>query len=289
MPESLTPPDPVIAPQAAAPLSAESTASSIDHGPEMLSAAPAGGPLVPLRPLPIWLLLIVALLAAGISWPFVNRFADAFPNPGLDEDMTNRIRADRNDPIAWAKDRELRLLSLTRNAALNYGFFGLCLGASLGLVAAKSAGGSVASVLRSAALGLVLGAIGGAVGGFATGRVALEIDYPNGPDTSIRSMVMHAPGWGLVGLACGAAVSFASGRRLAPLLLGGAVGGALAAVVYEQLAAVLMQLDRSDLPVPEGSANRLLFLACLAAAVAACMGLSNSSRRKASAPAQAAT
>ncbi|MSR58617.1 MAG: hypothetical protein EXS05_13350 [Planctomycetaceae bacterium] len=222
------------------------------------------------------LLLCAALLAAGASWPFVDRFADAFPNPGLDEDMTNRIRADRNDAIAWAKDRELRLMSLSRNAGLNYGFFGLCLGSCLGLTASCSMAAGVGGALRGAALGALLGAISGVGGGLISGWVALQVDHPGGLDTAVRSVLMHAAGWAPIGLACGAIVALRLGHSRGPLMAGGLLGGAFAAAIYEQSAAIVCQLDRSDVPVPEGAANKLLFLVCTGLSIAGVLAALNS-------------
>ncbi|MDB5388221.1 MAG: hypothetical protein JWM11_3867 [Planctomycetaceae bacterium] len=216
---------------------------------------------VPAMQLQTWHLIITALFAAGLAWPVLMHFEGAFPMENLTVEMTNRIRANAEDPIAWAKERQNQWDAVSRNSILNLGVFGTCLGLCLSLTLALVRGGPFWSMARTWAYGTGLGMIAGIAGGYLSARTAFALGRGKEFDVTLRSSLIHASGWIVPGLACGVILGLALGRRrLVRPAFGGMIGGLLAALLYEPLAAILFQLDRSDIPLPEGAGNKLMFL-----------------------------
>lgn len=209
-----------------------------------------------------WHLVLAGLIAAGLAFPFLKYFEDAFPRQNLTVEMTNRIRANADDPIAWAKDRQNYWESLSRNSMLNLGIFGLCLGSCFGLVLSLNQGGTYQRIARNWIYATAAGVVAGIAAGLLSATVAYALQNAKGIDVAIRSCAIHAAGWIVPGLTCGMLLGLISGRRPFVLLaFGGLLGGLAAALLYEAMAALVFQLDRTDLPVPEGSGNKFLFLA----------------------------
>lgn len=210
----------------------------------------------------MWHLMIAALVAAGLAWPLVKHFEKSFPMANLTVEETNLLRANPDDPVAWAKERQNFWDSLSRNSMLNFGCFGCCLGLCLGLVSAFASRQSIVALLQNLLYGAGLGTVGGAGGGLAAAAMANALRNSREMDVTIRSSLIHGAGWIVPGLACGVILWVTCGeRRLGLLSLGGLLGGLLAAMLYEPIAGILFQLDRTDLPMPEGTGNKYLFLA----------------------------
>jgi hypothetical protein len=209
-----------------------------------------------------WHLIIVALVASGLAYPLVKHFEKSFPMENLTVEMTNRIRANFDDPIAWAKERQNKWEGLSRNAMLNFGIFGCCLGTCLGLFSAIADRGTLVFILRSVLYGAGLGAVSGVAGGALAAWMALTLESSKQMDIMLRSTLIHSAGWVVPGLVCGLILSLTSReRRVALLMVGGVIGGLVAGGLYEPVAGILFQLDRTDIPMPEGTGNKYLFLA----------------------------
>jgi hypothetical protein len=210
-----------------------------------------------------WRLLVAGILGALLSVPWMAHFDERFPVENLNEDMTNRIRNNREDPIAWAKERENRFTSLYQTAVVCLAGFGCAVGGMLGF----AEGAARRSVAR-AALGLFGGALAGAIfaaaGGYAEASVAMGLEK-SGLDRTYRAILGHAIAWSFcaVGLSIAVGVAARSPKFAARVLAPAILAGVLAELIYSPVAAMLFQLYKSDLPIPEGTSNKLLF-ACLA-------------------------
>ncbi|WP_397569775.1 hypothetical protein [Schlesneria sp. T3-172] len=204
--------------------------------------------------------IIVALLGAATSLPAVMSLDGAFPVENLSVEMTNRIRARRDDPIAWAKERSNRWTSLYKTTASCLGVFGAATGAFFGLLLAFPHS-SPTTMLRTTLSGSLLGGTFAAAGGVLEAALLMNLETL-GLDPSLKTIIGHAVGWS--GMAAGLSLLLTSVRTdsigYLQRLISGAVGGALAALIYSPLSAVLFQLERSDMSIPEGTLNRLMFL-----------------------------
>jgi hypothetical protein len=221
------------------------------------SAAPSA---VPGR-LRIWHLILAALVASGLAWPYMKRYERAFPMENLSVEMTNRIRAKADDPIAWAKERQNQWEAASRNAMLNLGIFGLCVGGCLGLTGSLNRRITLFHLLCSLVYGIVLGTVAGIASALVSAYIFLRVDKLPGMEVPTRSLIIHGMGLAVFGLFCGLILALtARPGRTGMLAFGGLLGGLIASLVYEPLAAICFQLVRSDIPVPEGPENKLLFL-----------------------------
>lgn len=222
------------------------------------------------------LYLSAGLLGALVAWPWLIHFENRFPVENLSVEMTNRIRNNREDPIAWAQERHNRWTSLHRNTAVCLAGFGLAVGAALAM-AAGVARRSARLVLLGAVTGAACGAVAGAAGGVLEAALLMRLEGEN-LQLAHRTVAGHAVGWSVAfaGMALGVAIVVGRLRR-APYLIGSViVAGMAAAALYSPLAAILFPLDRSDFPIPEGDGNKLLF-AGLAAGFAG-LGLGRAQR-----------
>ncbi len=215
---------------------------------------------------------VAATLAALLALPLATTFDGRFPIENLDVEMTNRIRNNRNDAIAWAKERSNRWESMYRTTvACLVGF-----GATLGGVAALLGAATTAPVLvrlRWLAAGIVLGAVCAALGGYLESGLLIKIEKLT-LDPMIRTMLGHAVAWLVLGVGVAIAATLSvSGWSAKLAAVGRCSGGALAAaVLYTPLAAILFQLQRSDLTIPEGAGNKLLFIGLAAVSMLGMLG-----------------
>lgn len=229
--------------------------------------APAPETSAPASRLRVWHLVVAGLLAAGLAWPFAMKFEKTFPQENLSVEMTNRIRARADDPIAWAKDRQNYWEHLYRNGVLRLGIFCICMGGCLGIATAATRYGSLLVRIRGVLTGLLLGAVAGVGSGFSAAAMAYYIDKNmRDADVTIRSPLIHGAGWIIPALMCGVILGLTSGnrRQVVPTTMlhafGGVLGAFFATMLYEPLAGWLFQLDRTDIPFPEGTANKFLFM-----------------------------
>jgi hypothetical protein len=175
-------------------------------------------------------------------------------------------------PMTIASPEELAS-TLAKNATLAFGLLGAILGMALG-----GAGGLLRDSTRSATaaglVGLALG-LGVAVASSLAvlpiyNRVVARADETNAGDL-LPSLLTHGAIWSAIGGACGFAFGLGMGGRSLILrsVLGGLVGGALGAAVYELVGGVAFPLDRTGQPLSISWESRLLARAAVALFVAA--------------------
>jgi hypothetical protein len=259
------------------------------------SAAPAGTPIeaghgafagaqpfasMPRRPERIWALAVGAGLLAGVmSWVAGEAALTAF-KPELEE-------AHGMGVVLLLPSRKGEIKADTQNAALAFGLLGAILGLGLGIT-----GGLVPEAIRirRGAIAALTGlAVGGALGvGASLALVPVfnqaRMANPLSLDLTIP-MLVHAGIWAAVGAGGGLAFGLGLGgdrRRIARATIGGLVGGALAAVAYEMIGALVFPLADTPRPLSLTWGTRLLarlLVTTLAAAGAAALVTFESSRR----------
>lgn len=231
--------------------------------PSESTAAPEEKP-VKERSLGIISMMIAAALVGLISWDLMVRSKDLLPHVGIDKDTENLIRAERHNPIAWAKEKEFRWEFYWHNAMLNYSYIGVGLGLAWGALA----GFVRRKVFRGLGLGLVLGSVGVFAGAYLTGLITLWTDSVGMADEVrpvydplLRSTLMHGAAFAMIGLTGGIIVALAGPKKyqLVRLAFSGLIAGILGTIAFEAIAAGFFPMDRTDLPVPEGNMNMLVF------------------------------
>ncbi len=216
-------------------------------------------------------LLVAGLLGGAVSAPLVHRYENQFPMVNLTVEETNLLRANPDDPVAWAIERGNRWDALFRNTALCMAIFGAVLGAAVGLADGL--------VQRSPGRGFALmgllalcGAVSGLPAGLANGVIGLEMQDNRDSDPLPYAMAMHVSSFVIVSLAIGAGLGFRS--RKWSVLIRAAAGGLVAGLLFAPLASFLFPLYRTDLPVPEGIPPKLVFLMTAGGLIGVCIGRS---------------
>ena len=204
--------------------------------------------------------IIVSLLGALVALPAVNSLDGAFPVENLSVEMTNRIRNRSDDPIAWAKERSNRWTSLYQTTAACLAVFGASVGAILGFTLSFMTQ-PILATLRSTVWGGLIGGFAAAVGAMLEAGLLIKIETL-ALDVTLKTILGHAVAWSV--LAAGLSLLFIHFRRdprgYMTMLGRGIVAGTVAALLYSPLAAIVFQLERSDMSIPEGSLNKLMFL-----------------------------
>ena len=204
--------------------------------------------------------IIVSLLGALVALPAVNSLDGAFPVENLSVEMTNRIRNRSDDPIAWAKERSNRWTSLYQTTAACLAVFGASLGVILGFTLSFTTQ-PILATLRSTVWGGLVGCFAAAVGAMLEAGLLIKIETL-ALDVTLKTILGHAVAWSV--LAAGLSLLFIPLRRdprgYMTMLGRGIVAGTVAALLYSPLAAIIFQLERSDMSIPEGSLNKLMFL-----------------------------
>ncbi len=173
-----------------------------------------------------------------------------------------------------------RSAASTKNGAITYAVFGLCLGAGLGI-----AGGLTRRSAPRATVGGVLGAFLGAGLGGALAWWTLpwfleaQLDYTD--RELLVSLGMHALHWGILGAIAGLAFVIALGHYRLSLgaMISGLMGAVLGTLVYDLIGAGILPMAGTDHPIAETWTARLLasILVSLGAALAvATVGLPDS-------------
>lgn len=218
----------------------------------------AAGPIV---------LLIAGLVGAGIAWPLVMHFDQFF----LISEELRALNPPYSDEAAARIDEEERSVGYL-NAMLTFGLFGLATAGTFGLTEGlmrRSAKITVVGILG----GGIVGALAGVAAGVAAQFVRLQLAM-RPLDDGYKALAIHAIAWIVVGAGLGIAVGMLAGRRAVLFRTGaaGAVAGLVAAVLYSPLAAVLFPLQNSELLLPAGSLNRLLWVSLAGALIGLAVG-----------------
>lgn len=237
------------------------------------SGAPLNGPVR------ILCFVIAAVASAALAVIAIDRLGDTFQLPaeltaqvGISPELQARFDSGElsggevmglgmaeQDPDLQSKVNAANRSNYIWNTALSW--------AIVGLLAAGFFGFAAGFVQRSPGqmlLGLSAGAVLGAGLGAAAGRVAVWTEdllaRSAGLDQMVRTMGMHAAGWTVVDIAVGLAVGLANRTAGTLQYVAAAVtGGVISACVFSLTAAVVFSADNADLPVPDGTGNRMLW------------------------------
>jgi hypothetical protein len=239
---------------------------------------------------------VVIALSVLCAAPAVQILDGMFPVENLSVEMTNLVRNNPNDPVAWAQERFNRWSSLAKTSAACLAVFGAVLAALSALVSGVGQQ-PVSQRLRALVLGALIGGLSGVVGGLLESTFLIRMEKA-GFDRSTLAMAGHAIGWFClaVGMAVSVALSQGTWSGVIDRCGRGLVAAGLAAVVYAVASGLLFQMVRSDLPIPEGIGNPETFLqglgnqttfllmaaVCLSIAVLRSSGVSSSKAASAS-------
>jgi hypothetical protein len=183
------------------------------------------------------------VIATALSWGAGEAALDFFPQKRLINPQTETV------------DMALYNRVVVKNATLAYGLQGAILGLTLGLAGAatrRSAGHAV----RAGLTGLLAG---GAVGAVASFGLFTAFASARSSDISL-SLMAHGGVWSLIGACGGAAFGLGLGGHgwVGRAALGGLIGAALGAVVYEFAGGILLPQDRTGEPQAASCLARLL-------------------------------
>lgn len=207
------------------------------------------------------LMLPVSGLTGGVAaWALMGLFSGYFDV----EDGSDQLGAQGGGAPAPVAEEVLEELAQQRtasyrNTALAIGLFGFAVGGLLG-AGTGAARRSVRTAVLCTAGGLLLGGLFGAVGGYASIWVMEQLALTRLP-TRFQNLGSQATAWLTVAVGIGLGLSLPGGRwrRVAASTGGSVVAATAACAAYVVLAAILFPLENSDLPVPEGNLNRLLW------------------------------
>jgi hypothetical protein len=200
---------------------------------------------------------LLAVASSLLAWPVLVVVDGKFPVENLSVEMTNLIRNNRDDPVAWAQERMNRWTSLAKTASSCLAAFG---GTFVGLAIFRDEASRRWS-LRKLLAGFGLGVCAGILGGLAEATLVIRLERVVS-DRLLLAAMGHAVGWAFLATALVLMLSMsrpAPARWLTKLMegLGSAI---LASLGYAVVAAVAFPMLRSDLPIPEGALNKLVFL-----------------------------
>lgn len=250
-----------------------------------------------------WLLL-AAVIAGGAGTFIADRCYGLIPRPEMSakyyKESEERWATLDFSPDVMAEMKLKDSIQLARNSALALGIIGALLGGLLG-----SATGLERKAGRGAIVGLSAGVIAGGLCGALAGHVGVWVlNFLEGYQVQVEqpgdlagawlrkmysTVAVHAGEWAIVAIGVGLAAGLAaeSGKRPIGRTIAFSVGaGLLASALYTPLAAWLFPGLESELPFPEGTWNRLLFVMLPSVAMALMIAASG---RKAHSPSQAAT
>jgi hypothetical protein len=198
----------------------------------------------------------VAGLAAGlVSWLIGEGVATAFQPPMQTQHMMGQVIRKATFEDQSAAD--------FKNAAVAFGVLGGVMGVVLGL-AGGTARRSTPAGVRGATIGLLVGTLLGAVTSFMILPFyfhALDVAKEALSRDLVLPALVHSGIWAACGLAGGLAfgVGLDAGRaRIFNAALGGLIGGALGAVVYEMIGATGIVEGETTSPLPINWKARLL-------------------------------
>lgn len=211
------------------------------------------------RPASLWVTVVAALLASLIALPGVASLDGRFPVENLSVEMTNRIRNNRDDQVAWAKERSNRWVSLSLTTISCLAVFGVSIGAIFGVLQASSSE-SATVMAKGFLVGGLIGLFAGVIGASLEASLLMKLEA-TGLDLTIRALIGHAVAWSTIGLGMAVVCTLFGPHRHFLQVAGRAIAaGVGSAIVYAPAAAVFFQLQRSDLSVPEGLLNKFFFL-----------------------------
>jgi hypothetical protein len=237
------------------------------------SVANGAGPAsikLPSRSARTWLLVLGSGLVGGLAGFGIGEAAPKLVPPSYD--LPPEIR--RNSSIVPIEVERRKSISRDKSAALAYGGLGMVLALALGAVGGV-ARGSARAVLAAAIAGLVAGAAAGAGSTVlvlpsyhAARAAATEDDFNKDLALALRT---HGTIWMAVGAGAGLALGLGlgGGANVARAMIGGILGAALAAAIYEFAGAIAFPLAQTFRPMAADVVPRLMAQLIVALCVAA--------------------
>src|SRR4051794_30593576 len=205
-----------------------------------------------------WMLVLAGGLLAGLAGFGLGEYASQLLAPS--PDLPPGIRGDQvKAPLEHARRRRV---SQDQIATMTYGGLGALLGLALG-----AAGGMARRSPRAAITAALIGLVLGAAAGFGTTFLLLPWFHAHytmpGDDSFTQELGLalstHGGIWMGIGAAAGLALGLGlGGGRVSRAIVGGVLGAAVAALIYEIGAAAAFPMDQTFLPLAIKPAPRLL-------------------------------
>jgi hypothetical protein len=260
---AMNPPDPTMQPEMSP------ATESVAVGPDLSGPTLQATETTPRAGWLVGTALAAGVLAGVLAWAIGERVQGTFVPPSTATNMagqTIRRISFQDQAVADTKNATLAFAALG-------GVLGLVLGAAGGIVR-KSFSGAVAGVVSGFVLGC--GFTAGATWGLLPFYFrALEFSQEAMSHELLLPLLIHCGIWAAAGLAGGVGLAIGAGAswiRLCNSALGGLVGAALGAVVYELVGALVLPGDRTSEPVATTWQGRFLarfLVAVFAAGLAA--------------------
>jgi hypothetical protein len=230
------------------------------------SEAASGPPTIAHRDFRVIVIALAAGLVAGVCSALVGELILG----RYQSELVPKIQAHPSEG-ALRRWNEARLHSATFALATTGGFLGLTLGAAGGLARR--------SVIASGGAGIAGAVLGTAVPASVALVMVSNFFERHDPQSGdlILPLLTHGAMWSAVGACGGLAFGLGIGgkRRWLATLVGGALGAAAAAVIYEFAGAIAFSTSKADLPVAGSTAARCVaqFLAAVFPALGAALAL----------------
>jgi hypothetical protein len=217
----------------------------------------------------IWMFGLIAGVAAGLaSWLIGETMANAFPPEK--KWVKGAMGMDALQPTPETLEAAEKKTSLAANGVLG-AVLGLCLGMAGGF-----ARGSKTAAPTAAMVGMLLGlALGD---GLTLGLLRIYFDTRgNGTEEVTPSLLIHMAIWSSVAGAGGLAFGLGVGghRRVVNAFVGGVLGGAFGAAIYELVGCAVLPMAHTTQLVSTTPSSRLLarLLVCMLAAIGATLAV----------------
>lgn len=192
--------------------------------------------------------LTAGVLASGLSWTAGEASLDRFKSTKVIDPLRDQV-----DPTEVSR-------FAVKNATLACGLQGALLGLTLGLAGAAAGRRPGRDAATAGLAGLALGGVLGAAASFGLFTAFFATVDPNSQDL-IPSLLTHAGVASLLGASGGVAFGLGLGSRgrIVRAAVGGLIGAALGAGLYEILGGILFPLGKTGDPVAESGPARFLF------------------------------
>jgi hypothetical protein len=231
-----------------------------------------------------WLLVAAALVGGAVGWWLVETYDRPFAPPDELVQIQRKLGGVTLTPEENTRLSELTVSHEGRNAGAAFAFVGAALAACIG-----SSAGLAGRRWGTAFLGLPAGIALGALVGWAAGWAAVlanhHLKMTLGLDGLYVAVLTHAAAWAVIALPLGllAWLGLRGRVSLVETVAMAVVGAALGALVYPVVAALAFQMSNSELAVPSGHWNRLVWIETAAVLISA-MTAAGLTRRRAGRP-----
>jgi hypothetical protein len=220
--------------------------------------------------------LVAGLLAGVAAWLVGETILEAYRDI-----LTPKVKREMDAEVV----RQFARAHLTSGLGTFAGL-GAILGLSLGM-----AGGLARRSASAGAKAALVGCVVGSIAGFSVSLLVLPNFFKN-YDPQSHDLLLPLLTLGSICASVGAAGGLAFGiglggrDRWMKSLLGGLVGAALATVVYELIGAIAFPADKTELPISQTHATRVMLHVLVAAltAVGSALGLGLSAHKRHAGP-----